>query len=195
MVGIDLAGSPSRSTGFCLLTSGKFTRTRVLGNDEEILRAVRQAAAPIVVIDAPLSLPRGRESLEKPGPPHLRECDRELQRMGIRFFPVTLGPMRLLTARGLRLRATLGAQGFRVFEGYPGGTQDILGWPRKSRGVERLQRALQRFGFRGDVARRALTHDELDAVCVAWTGRLLHTGRAREVGDPSEGTMLLPLPP
>lgn len=194
VVGVDLAGSPSRSTGFCLLTQGRFTRTQVLGPDAEILEAIRATRAGLAVIDAPLSLPRGRTSLDVPGPPHLRACDRELQRLGIRFFPVTLGPMRMLTRRGLALKAALESEGIRAFEGYPGGTQDLLGWPRKGAGVPRLQRALTRFGFRGDVARRPLTHDELDAICCAFTGHLLLHGRAVEVGDPSEGTMVLPRP-
>lgn len=193
-VGLDLAGSPHRATGYCLLTRGRFTRTEVLGPDDEILDRVRRARPAVVVVDAPLSLPTGRVSLDIPGPPHLRACDRELQRLGIRFFPVTLGPMRMLTRRGLALRSALAAEGFRVFEGYPGGVQDLLGWPRKSAGVDRLQRALRRFGFRGDVARRSLTHDELDAVGCAWTGQLFLAGRAMEIGDPAEGTMLLPRP-
>ncbi|HZY92734.1 MAG TPA: DUF429 domain-containing protein [Thermoplasmata archaeon] len=193
-MGLDLAGSPRRATGFCLLTRGKFVRTTVLGPDEEILEKVRAARPDVLVIDAPLSLPRGRESLERPGPPHLRACDRELLRLGIRFFPLTLGPMRLLTARGLRLKAAFASEKFPVFEGYPGGTQDLLGWPRKSEGVPRLQRALRRFGFRGDVAERRLTHDELDAVAIAWTGGLFLRGKATEIGDPTEGTMLFPAP-
>ncbi len=194
VVGLDLAGSPRRATGFCLLTRGRFTRTEVLGPDAVILERVRRARPEVVVVDAPLSLPRGRPSLEARGPPHFRACDRELQRLGIRFFPITLGPMRMLTARGLALRTSLTAEGFPVFEGYPGATQDLLGWPRKSAGADRLQRAMRRFGFRGDVATRRLTHDELDAVGCAWTGQLYLEGRAMEIGDPTEGTMLLPRP-
>jgi uncharacterized protein len=192
VVGLDLAGSPRRPTGFCLLTRGRFTRTATLGDDAEILDRIDAAAPEVTLIDAPLSLPRGRATLDAAGPPHLRACDRELQRLGIRFFPLTLGPMRTLTARGMRLAAELVARGHRVHEGYPGGTQDLLGWPRKSAGTPRLQRAMRRFGFRGDVARRPLTHDELDAVAIAWTGALFLGGRAMEIGDPAEGTMLLP---
>ena len=192
VVGLDLAGTPRRATGICVLTRGRFTRTAVLGEDAEILERVVSARPEVTLIDAPLSLPRGRESLERVGPPHLRACDRELARLGIRFFPLTLGPMRTLTARGLRLRAELVARGQRVYEGYPGGTQDLLGWPRKSAGTASLQGAMRRFGFRGDVARRGLTHDELDAVAIAWTGALFLGGRAMEIGDPAEGTMLLP---
>jgi uncharacterized protein len=194
-VGIDLAGSPMRRTGFCLLGPGLRTRTAVLGPDEEIVREVVAATPAIVAIDAPLTLPRGRASLEQWGPPHLRECDRELQALGIRFFPLTLGPMRQLTARGMALAAALRRLGLAVIEAYPGGAQDVLGLPRKSRGEERLRRALVRFGFSGDVARRRLTHDELDAVTCAYTGREHLAGRSRVLGAADEGELILPRRP
>jgi len=193
-VGIDLAGSPGRRTGFCTLGPGLRTETRVLGTDAEILSAVRDAAPSIVAIDAPLSLPRGRVSLDVPGPPHLRECDRALQRLRIRFFPVTLGPMRLLTRRGIDLAARLSAMGVAAIEAYPGGAQDLLGIPRKGQGEERLRRALVRFGFSGSVAHRPITHDELDAVLCAYTGREHLAGRSLVLGDPTEGTLVLPDP-
>ena len=92
------------------------------------------------------------------------------------------------------MKAALVADGFSVEEGYPGGTQDILGWPRKGAGEAVLQRALRRFGFRGDVARRTLTHDELDAVACAWTGQLHLSADSLVIGDAAEGTMILPRP-
>jgi len=164
----------------------------VLGDDAAILAQVRTVAPRLVAIDAPLSLPRGRRSLDIPGPPHLRACDRELQRLGIRFFPVTLGPMRLLTRRGMALAATLAADGIPSIEAYPGGAQDVLGIPRKGEGVERLRRALLRRGFTGSVADPATTHDELDAVLCAYTGREHLAGRSQVLGDPTEGTLVLP---
>jgi len=54
-VGLDLAGSPHRDTGFCRLGPGLRTATRILGDDAEILDAVRDARPSIVAIDAPLS--------------------------------------------------------------------------------------------------------------------------------------------
>jgi uncharacterized protein len=192
VVGLDLAGSPRRSTGFCELVGTREVRTAVLHDDREILEAVRQARPCIVSIDAPLSLPRGRASLERPGPPHLRACDRELLRRHIRFFPVTLGPMRMLTARGMRLASELRRSGYRVEESYPGAAQDIVDLPRKGAGVERLRRALRSRGFYGTIERRSTSHDELDAVLCAWVGRLCVEGRAEVIGDPTEGTMILP---
>ena len=193
-MGIDLAGSPRRRTGFCVLGPGLRTRTSVLGPDDEILREVEAAVPAIVAIDAPLALPRGRASLEIPGPPHLRTCDRELLALGIRFFPLTLGPMRQLTARGMSLAAALRSRGFAVIEAYPGGAQDVLGLPRKGDGVGRLARALVRFGFSGDVAERELTHDELDAVACAYTGREHLAGRSLVLGTPAEAELILPRP-
>jgi uncharacterized protein len=177
-----------------MIRSGKHVETRVLGPDDAIIEATLSARPALVVIDAPLSLPRGRSSLEVRSPLHFRACDLELRRLGIRFFPLTLGPMRMLTARGIRLKAALGAHGLRVVEGYPGGAQDLLGLPRKGAGSERLRRALIAFGFRGSVARREITHDELDAILCAWVGRLLLFGKALVIGDPDEGTMVLPSP-
>lgn len=195
VVGVDLAGAPHRRTGFCALWGRSVTRTAVLGTDAEILATIRAARPALVVVDAPLSLPRGRRSLDDRTGPHLRACDHELRRLGIRFLPLTLGPMRMLTARGISLRATLEADGTRVVEGYPGGTQDVLGWPRKSAGAPQLTAALVAAGLTGDVADRPLTHDELDAATLAWTGRLYLSGRARAIGDPAEGTLVLPWPP
>jgi len=193
-IGLDLAGSPLRRTGFCRLGPGLATETRVLGDDEAIVDAVRAADAGIVAIDAPLSLPRGRASLDIPSPPHFRACDRALTALGIRFFPITLGPMRMLTRRGIEVADRLRRDGFEVIEAYPGGAQDVLGLPRKGAGEERLRRALVRFGFSGSVEHRAITHDELDAVLCAYTGREHRRGRSLVLGDPGEGTLVLPRP-
>ena len=102
--------------------------------------------------------------------------------------------MRMLTARGIALAGRFRAEGYPVIEAYPGGAQDILGIPRKGAGVERLRRGLVRFGFRGDVERRAITHDELDAVLCAYTGREHLAGRSLVLGDPAKGQLVLPRP-
>ncbi|MGP8135676.1 MAG: hypothetical protein ACLQD8_06110, partial [Thermoplasmata archaeon] len=76
----------------------------------------------------------------------------------------------------------------------PGGAQDVLGIPRKGAGEERLRRALVRFGFTGSVAHRSITHDEMDAVVCAYTGREHLAGRTTALGDPTEGLLILPRP-
>jgi predicted nuclease with RNAse H fold len=191
VVGLDLAGSPKRKTGFCLFHR-QLCVTSVLFSDEEILSEVRLAAPDVVSIDAPLFLPKGRESLEKKGPPHLRACDRELLRLKIRFFPISLGPMRMLTERGIRLRKTLESDGFEVIEGYPGAVQDMLGMPRKKAGLENLRKALIEFGVKGGIRKKDITGDELDAVTCAILGKMYLDGNYQAIGEEDEGFMILP---
>jgi uncharacterized protein len=192
VVGLDLAGSPRRTTGFCFLGRGPNVRTAALHTDQEILEATRAANPEVVSIDAPLSLPHGRRTIDDRSGPHLRSADRELLRLGIRFFPITLGPMRMLTARGLALRRQLEAEGLRTIESYPGAAQDLLGIPRKQGGSERLRRGLLRTGLRGDLERTDLTHDELDGVTCALVGRAYLRGDFFAIGRPDEGLLILP---
>lgn len=194
VVGLDLAGVPHRTSGFCRLRNDLSVELRPLHDDAEILAAVGDAAPAVVSIDAPLSLPRGRMTIEDRSGPHLRACDRELLARHIRFFPVTLGPMRTLTARGLRLAEAFRELGLRPIESYPGGAQDVLGLPRKSAGVEALRRSLVGLGLTGDIRRADVTHDELDGATSALVGRFLLDGEAEALGDPTEGLLYLPGP-
>src|SRR2546426_4817156 len=99
VVGLDLAGSVKRNPGFCIMDERMHCITKILHTDDEILKFTIDAHPSVVSIDAPLFLPKGRKSIEDRGPPHFRECDKELLRMHIRFFPISLGPMRMLTTR------------------------------------------------------------------------------------------------
>jgi uncharacterized protein len=191
VVGLDLAGAPGRRTGCCVLR-GTRAQLSVAYDDDEVLRRARDAHPALVIIDAPLSLPKGRATLNDRSGPHLRVCDRELLRRRIRFFPLTLGPMRMLTERGMRLAREFARDGFAVVEGYPGASQDLLGIPRKNAGIAPLRRGLLRLGLRGDVRKQRVTHDELDAATIAWVGQRYLERRALVIGDPLEGLMVLP---
>jgi len=191
VVGIDLAGVETRPSGFCTLDPETLkVETKILYGDEEIIREVEVSGAEVVAIDAPLSIPKGRKSLSERSNIHLRECDRELLRLGIRFFPITLGPMRKLTERGIRLKEKLERRGFKVIEVYPGGAQDILGIPRKGRGLEKLLEGLRKLGLKG--LRGDMTGDELDAVTSAYVGKLYIEGEYTALGDADEGVMIMP---
>ena len=192
VVGLDLAGSPARRTGFCVLDRNLVARVAVLHADEEILARTLEARPAVVSIDAPLSIPAGRRDIHDRSGPHLRACDRALLARTIRFFPVTRGPMRMLTERGLRLTQRLESAGLPAIESYPGGAQDVLGIPRKHAGLEALRRGLIDWGITGDLRRRNLTHDELDAVTSALVGRMFLEGDAEALGDPAEGLLYLP---
>ena len=188
--GIDLAGVESRPTGFCVMEDNLHSSACLPYSDNEILEKTLKCAPDVVAIDAPLALPRGRKSLTQSNSIHMRECDRELLRMKIKFFPLTLGPMRKLTERGMRLKWELEKKGLTVIETYPGAIQDILGIPRKGKGLEKLTRGLSLAGIRG--LDTGLTGDELDAVTCALAGILYLRGKYRAIGDPDEMLMILP---
>jgi uncharacterized protein len=194
VLGVDLAGAPGRTTGCCALYGRSLARCSVIHTDEELRSLVDGLRPSLIIVDAPLSLPRGRATIDDRSGPHLRACDRELLRRRIRFFPITLGPMRMLTTRGMRIAAELRAERYEVVEGYPGASQDLLGLPRKQQGLSAVRRGLRALGVRGDLYRKSLTHDELDAITIAWVGREHRLGRSLVIGDPSEGTMVLPRP-
>lgn len=167
-------------------------RATILHSDQEILEHTVAARPRVVSIDAPLFLPKGRVSLDVKGPPHFRECDKELLRMHIKFFPISLGPMRMLTKRGMALRAALEREGFEVIECFPGATQDLLGMPRKQGGLRHLESALEHFGIKISGNDSRYTGDELDAVTAALVGLMYIQGKYRAIGDPREGLMILP---
>ncbi len=112
--------------------------------------------------------------------------------MGIKFFPITIGPMRTLTARGIRLTKMLRRFKVQVFETYPGAAQDLLGIPRKQYGLQALQKGLVGIGCTGDIAKRDLTGDELDAINCALVAKEFARGSYLAIGDPAEIMMILP---
>jgi len=189
IAGIDLAGVPHRPTGWCVL-KGLKARTGLLYSDEEILRRVRENKPDLIAIDAPLTLPPGRKSMEERTGSHFRPCDEELRRRKIRFFPITLGPMRGLTERGIRLRKILEKEGFRVVEIYPGGAQDVWRIPRARNDLPGLRRGLGHLGAKG--LKTESTDHELDAVTGALVGRLFLQGEAEVYGDFKSGAIIMP---
>jgi predicted nuclease with RNAse H fold len=189
IVGLDLAGVETRPTGFCTLKGLRAKPCNVFG-DEEILKKTLETAPQLVAVDAPLSLPEGRKSIEERTNIHLRECDKELLRRRIRFFPVTIGPMRKLTARGIRVKEAFETEGIKVVEVFPGGAQDVLKIPRKQKGLKELKKGLETLGIVGLVD--GLTDHELDAVTCAYVGYLLLKGRACIYGT-REQAIVMPL--
>ena len=189
-IGIDLAGVATHPTGICVIDSDLRISTCLLYTDADIVGQAIEAKPDVVAIDAPSALPGGRESLSKRSDVHLRECDRELLRMGIKFFPLTLGPMRQLTGRGIQLRVALEKKGLIVIETYPGAAQDILHIPRKGKGMEKLAEGLSLAGIKG--LDSTMSGDELDAVTCALVGIMYLRGIYRAIGDPDEILMILP---
>lgn len=163
-------------------------KTHVVFSDDNILSFVREARPTLVPIDAPLSLPVGRRTVHDRSGEHLRACDRELLRRGIRFFPITLGPMRMLTERGLALKKRLTAMGYQTVECYPGAAQDLWGIPRQHQDRLGLLSGLRKLGLRG--LKKTVTSDELDAATAALVGRWFLLGQGLMLGG--ETGILIP---
>jgi predicted nuclease with RNAse H fold len=191
VVGIDLAGSPKRNTGICALRGMTIASYATVHTDKEIAAFIDKHQPDIVSIDAPLNLPPGRKSIDDRNGEHFRPCDRELLKRGIRFFPITLGPMRSLTTRGISLRKRLVRKGYRVIEMYPGAAQDVWGIARKQDGLGKLRRGLERLGLRK--LERSMNGDELDAISGALVGRLFLQGKAEVLGNFRQGAIVIPL--
>ena len=192
-LGVDLAGSVSRSTGLCVLRENEQCMTSIVHRDDEIVESAMQHRPHVVAVDAPLSMPRGRHSLDHREPVHFRQCDLELRRRRIKFFPITIGPMRGLTKRGIALKQSLEALGFRVIEVFPGGAQDLLGLPRQHHDLRKLIQGLSRLGL-SQLASTA-TGDEADAATCALTGLLYLRGDYEALGDVKEGQIIMPRTP
>jgi hypothetical protein len=190
VVGIDLAGSPKRNTGICTLKKENITSCIIVHTDQEIINYIEKENPALIAVDAPLNLPPGRRSMEDKNGEHFRPCDRELLRRGIRFFPITLGPMRLLTARGIRVKRVLTRRGYSLIEVYPGAAQDIWHTGRKQDGLSKLRKGLEKLGIIG--LNKKMGGDELDAITAALVGQLFLRGKAEVLGDFKRGAIVIP---
>ena len=191
VLGVDLAGVPHRPTGMCVLRDLKAS-TFLSYSDAEILECAEKEKPDLITIDAPLNLPPGRKTIEDRNGKHYRVCDLELRRRKIPFFPITLGPMRVLTVRGIELRGELERMGFRVVEMYPGGAQDIWGIPRARRDLSGLRVGLQRLGIKG--LKKDISDHELDAATGVLVGLHFLQDRAEVYGNFKDGAILMPKP-
>ena len=157
--------------------------------DNEILDFIVEKRPSLVAIDAPLTLPRGRRSLEGSGP-SMRECDRALKRLGLKPLPLTFKAMKQLTIRGIGIKRSLEGLGFRVIEVFPNGAQRVLGLPTKREGIENLRKALRSLGVKGVPDDQ--DGDILDAITCALVGLMYLRGECIELGDPREGVIIMP---
>ena len=190
VIGIDLAGVQHRPTGMCVL-KGNRARTFLKYSNKEILECLKEEKPGIVAIDAPLSLPPGRKSIHDRNGEHFRDCDIELRKRKIKFFPITLGPMRVLTERGIALKNSIESMDLECIEIYPGGAQDLWKIPRARHSIPELRKGLLGMGVEG--LGEDITDHELDAVTGALVGKLYIEGKAEVYGDISKGAIVMPM--
>ncbi len=196
IVGIDLTGSESRPSGWCVLENGKATTFRI-GSDKDLIEATMQAKPTLVSIDSPLSLPRGRTTVDDSDPGRAefgitRECERILKKRGVNVYPSLIRSMQALTARGIRLAKYFRSIGVAVIESYPGAAQDIMNIPRKRADLALLKAGLAEFGISGDFENQEVSHDELDAITSAAVGLFFMSGNFEALGNEEEEYLIIP---
>jgi uncharacterized protein YprB with RNaseH-like and TPR domain/predicted nuclease with RNAse H fold/dephospho-CoA kinase len=196
VVGIDLSGSEGKPSGWCWL-HGNNAITRRIATDEDLIQATTEARPHLVSIDSPLSLPKGRTTVNDDDPGRktfgiTRYCERVLRQRGINVYPCLIKSMQKLTARGMSLAAHLRGLGVPVIESYPGAAQDILGIPRKGNNHIFLKQGLVEFGIRGNYVEKEVSHDELDAITSAIVGAFFWVGKFEALGDMDEEHLIIP---
>jgi uncharacterized protein YprB with RNaseH-like and TPR domain/predicted nuclease with RNAse H fold/adenylate kinase family enzyme len=193
IIGIDLRAKAHNPTGWAVC-EGTRTETCILYEDAKILERTLAAKPDLVSIDAPLSLPRGRQSVSDDSPCRkeggiVRDAERILWARGIRVYPALIRQMQGLTQRGIELTKILEAEGIPVIESYPGAAQDILNIPRKRMDETLLLRGLRQFGYE---IHGNKTHDELDAITSALVGHFYLADQYEAIGADDEGDMIIP---
>jgi predicted nuclease with RNAse H fold len=201
-LGIDLAGLPTNPSGVAVLRDGRLLDLHSAYADAELV-ALGRSLGPrtVIAVNAPLTLPRGRCCLDDdcrcrhdPGT-RSRALERQLARERVPILASAL--IKVLARRGIALAGHLHAAGFTVLEAYPFATMLLLGLPTRGK-RSRQGRALIHAALAPLVPgldHPAASEHELDAVICALTADLWLRGRCRLVGDPTEGQMVVPLPP
>jgi len=182
IIGIDLAGKEENPSGICVFDMDKVDLS-TLNTDRNILDIINKLKPSLIVIDAPLSLPKGRCCLEREcgcavgG--HFRRAEIDIRSYGS-VLPLTFQGMKMLTLRGVKLASIL-KKDYNVIETHPRTCQKILGFKDTLSGLGKFF----------TIPPRASEH-ELDAVVLAITGYFYLKNCYIELGDPDEGTIIIP---
>lgn len=196
ILGIDLAGKVDSRTGICLLC-GRDAKTWVAHTNEDICRIVAQTQPDLISIDAPLSLPKGRNTVYDDDPMRekmgiLRYSERVLKTRKVNSYPALIRSMQELTKRGIMLAQLFRKQGYPVIECFPGAAQDVVQLPRKRTDETLLKRGLMELGIQGEYKDTVVCHDELDAITAALVGQFFISGYYEPLGIPEENDMIIP---
>ncbi len=182
ILGIDLAGKEENPTGICILNNRELFLETLFSN-KDIIDEVILVDPVLVGIDAPLSLPKGRCCLKRNCEcavgGHFRQAERDIRHYG-RVLPLTFPGMNMLTYRGVKLGEQLRVLS-EVFETHPRTNQRILGLSDLTVDLNRY------FSIRGEI-----TDHTLDAALAALTGYFKLLNCYLELGDPVEGTIIIP---
>jgi predicted nuclease with RNAse H fold len=202
--GLDLTGSARPAAFATLDSSGALTAVGLLVDDTAIFGRIIAAQPRIVAIDCPLGLPLGLCCLDPACActparnPGIRLSEIAVRERGYSLYHTTKRSIiRSMVERGIALRRNLEASGLIVIEVYPFATKCALfGRPKLKKsspeGRAWLQDRVASVVPGVEALQRPLTHDELDSILCAHTARLYANGDAEALGDPDEGTIVVP---
>lgn len=179
---MDLSGKEENPTGLCIFDEHNLDFLTEF-TDDDILDLINKLRPSLIVIDAPLSLPKGRCCLEKNCKcaigGHFRQAERDIRKFGS-VLPLTFYGMKMLTLRGIKLANEL-KKNYKVLESHPHTTQKILEFKDP---VSCLKEFFS-------ISPNATEH-ELDAGILALTGWLYEKNCCIKLGDLDEGIILIP---
>jgi len=182
ILGIDLAGKEDNPSGISIFDGYKMDLSTVY-SDRDIIKLITDLNPSIIVIDAPLSLPKGRCCLEKDCKcavgGHFRQAEKDIRQYG-RVLPLTFHGMKMLTFRGIRLASEL-KNNYELIESHPRTCQKILKFEDKLSSLNQFTNASYES-----------TEHELDAGVLAVIGYLYLNNCCIELGDPDEGLIIIP---
>ena len=183
IIGIDLSGKPENPTGICFLDLHNLQFSTLFEN-KDILSYIFLKKPSLIVIDAPLSLPKGRCCLSKECScskegGHFREAEVQMRKYG-RTLPLTFRGMRMLTERGIQIAEKLRDE-YTVLESHPRTIQKILGFSNLYKDLTKYFELPEN-----------ISEHELDAALLAIAGVFYARGEFMEFGDAEEGTIILP---
>ena len=183
IIGIDLSGKPENPTGICFLDGFNLNFSTLFENNK-ILSYIIDINPSLVIIDAPLSLPKGRCCLSQncgcsKNGGHFRAAEVEMRKYG-RTLPLTFRGMRMLTERGIQIAEKLRNK-YTVLESHPRTIQKILGF------LNLYDDLMNYFELPENVSEH-----ELDAALLVIAGIFYVREEFMEFGDTEEGTIILP---
>jgi predicted nuclease with RNAse H fold len=181
VIGIDLAASSRKPSGWALL-KGNAIETSLVYTDSEILENIVRNKPALIAIDAPLSLPEKGEVF--------RKAEREMIRKGYRVFPPNLPAMKKLALRAIRLNRLIEEKAYKTIEVHPTSTRKALQMPLKD--WKAIQEILKTLGLKGELETRPLATHEIDAVTAALTAVLHLKSQTERVGDGEKGYITVP---
>lgn len=215
ILGIDLAAKTENQTGIAFICNRRiFLKT--LYSNEDIVNEVVRCKPSVVAIDAPLSLPQGRCCLEKDCScsvgGHFRRSDREMRKFG-GVLPLTFPGMKTLTFRGIEIKELINNLGENSdnLAGYSNNSKNnrceinkndyidlIETHPRTSQRVFGFSNAVEEFFslvcefFQFNKYLDDVSSHEIDGLFAAFSGLFYSQGKYLEVGNPEEGSIIVP---